>query len=458
MAEFSASSFQSGVRFAAFPTEEQAEVLTRWIGCQRFIYNGKVDEDRLFAAQRRMELRDGRTCATPFDQQYAQFKTELSPWLADVPSQILRNGAVRWRTAKQRQLKGIARAPRRRNRENFSSVMVTSELFEFREEVDPHTGEPGFRLWLGTVTRPLGELKFKAHRPFGLPTVLTVTRESCNRWYVSFSYSQVSPTMRRTRDELAYELNRLSDAELELLSVGLDRNVRDNFAAASDGTFFSLPDVVQRRLERKAQGRKRYQRKLVRQKKGSKNSQKSRERLARSHAYQRSALKDVAHKVSHTLATSDAQLFVFEDLKIQNMVRAPKARQDAAGHWLPNRRKQKAGLNKAILQRAWGRTLEFTQYKTARRNKLALVVPPQYSSQECSSCGHTHPENRQGSLFVCNACGFVAHADTNAARVIRRRGIAMLREGLPTAKSKERLAFRRNSSRAGPSDVSVERV
>ena len=128
---------QSGVRFPAFPTEEQASVLVQWIGCQRFIYNGKVDEDRLFAAQRRMMLLDGVTeCATPLDQQYAQFKTELSPWLAEVPSQILRNGAVRWRTAKQRQLQGLARAPRRRNRTNFNAVMLTSELFEFRPGVD----------------------------------------------------------------------------------------------------------------------------------------------------------------------------------------------------------------------------------------------------------------------------------------------------------------------------------
>ncbi|MDB5782939.1 helix-turn-helix domain-containing protein [Caballeronia mineralivorans] len=69
------SSLQSGVRFRALPTQEQTHVLGQWIGCQRFIYNGKIDEDRLFAAQRRMALRDGALeCPTPLDQQYAQFK------------------------------------------------------------------------------------------------------------------------------------------------------------------------------------------------------------------------------------------------------------------------------------------------------------------------------------------------------------------------------------------------
>jgi len=433
--------------------------LAQWIGCQRFIYNGKVDEDRLFAAQRSMMLRDGVTeCATPLDQRYAQFRTELSPWLAEVPSQILRNGAMRWRTAKQRQLQGLARAPRRRNRTNFNSVMLTSELFEFRPDVVAVTGEPVCRLFLGTKSRPLGELKFKAHRPFGVPKAITIRRESDNRWYVRFSYEHASAEIIRTPAELAYELNGLSDEELELASLGADRNVRDNCAATSDGAFFSVPAVVKERLNRKANGRKRYQRKLARQQKGSSNRAKTVARLARSHAYQRNALKNVAHKTSYALAASDAKLLVFEDLKVANMVRAPKARQDASGRWLPNGRRQEAGLNKAILQSAWGRTLEFTQYKAQRRNKLVLAVPPHHTSQECSHCGRTHPENRQGNRFLCDVCGFSAHADTNAACTILRRGIKLLRLGVPEKKSTKRVSFRKNSSRAGPSDVSVERV
>ncbi|NPT55331.1 zinc ribbon domain-containing protein [Paraburkholderia elongata] len=149
---------------------------------------------------------------------------------------------------------------------------------------------------------------------------------------------------------------------------------------------------------------------------------------------------------------------MFEDLKVANMVRAPKARQDAAGRWLPNGRSQKAGLNKAILQSTWGRTLDFTQYKAQRRNKLVLVVAPHHTSQECSRCGRTRPENRQGGRFLCDVCGFSAHADTNAACTIRRRGIKLLRDGVPEAKPRKRVSFRKNLNRAGPSDVPVERV
>ena len=34
-----------GVKFRAYPTIEQANILSQWIGCSRVIYNCKVTED-----------------------------------------------------------------------------------------------------------------------------------------------------------------------------------------------------------------------------------------------------------------------------------------------------------------------------------------------------------------------------------------------------------------------------
>jgi putative transposase len=157
-------------------------MLRRWIGCQRAIYNGKVEEDRLFAAQRRLELASGKKdVRTPLDQQYAHLKDpELTPWLYEVPSEIQRNGAVRWMTAKQRQLKGLGKAPRRRTRRDFNTVVITQELFRFIQ-----TGH-GVAIELGTRTNPLGQLPFRAHRPYGLPNTIVV-RETEGQWFVSSS-------------------------------------------------------------------------------------------------------------------------------------------------------------------------------------------------------------------------------------------------------------------------------
>jgi putative transposase len=444
------SELQSGVKFRAYPSDELVKVLRRWIGCQRFIYNGKVGEDALFAGQRRLCIAAGDTdVKTPLDQAYSQFKDkELSPWLYDVPSQLLRNGAVRWMAAKQRQLKGLSKAPRRRNRRNFNSVLITSELFRFLPDAQ---GE--LHLELGTDKAPIGVLPFKAHRPYKLPNSLVI-REIGGRWFVSFSYADApadGDELLREPHELAYELDRLDDGELDRVTRGLDRNVRDNCFATSEGKQYALDPKVVERIRRKEVGARRYQRRIARCQKGSNNRRKLGAKLARKKNFAVCARLDFTHKTTHELVTSDAQFFVLEDLKIRNMTRKPKARLDeATGRYLPNGARAKAALNAGILSSCWGELDRQLGYKAARRNKLVGKVPAAFSSQECSQDGHIHPDNRNGSRFVCQRCGFEAHADHNAGLNIKARGIARLRAGdYAEKKARKRVTFRKKKPTGG---------
>ncbi|WP_146039467.1 MULTISPECIES: RNA-guided endonuclease TnpB family protein [unclassified Variovorax] len=455
------------MRFRARPDAAMAQRLRQWVGHQRFIYNAKVDEDRYFAGMRLSMLARGRTAAeaaTPLDRAYAQFRGETTPWLGEVPSQVLRIGAERWFEGKQRQLKGLARAPRRRNRLNFDSVRVSSELFEFRELDEPQ-GDLRHELVLGNDKFGFGSLPFTAHRPYEVPKSLTL-RCTGGQWFVSFSYEHAAPKgfVARNEEELAYELDLLDGPALETRTLGLDRNVADNCLATSDGRFYALSAVQKARIARKAVGAKRHQRRLARQEKGSANSRKTRDRLARKLAYKREVLRDFSHQTSHDLLESKAndagvpQLLVLEALKVGNMTARPKARQDETGRWLRNGAASKAGLNRAILSSAWGRIAEQLGYKAARRNVLVLQVPAAYSSQECSRCGHTHPGNRDAQRFACQRCGLEAHADTNAARIIAGRGIGMVRDQKVVVKARKRVAYRRRATNAGleSPDVPVE--
>ena len=93
------------------------------------------------------------------------------------------------------------------------------------------------------------------------------------------------------------------------------------------------------------------------------------------------------------------------------------------GKNLPNGAAAKAGLNKSILESAWGKVRQLTAYKASKANKLVIAVPPDGTSQECSKCSHTHPDNRiSQSLFVCQNCGFTENADYNASLVIKKPG------------------------------------
>ena len=140
---------------------------------------------------------------------------------------------------------------------------------------------------------------------------------------------------------------------------------------------------------------------------------------------------DFAHKVSRALVSAPGvRLVVMEDLTIQSRTRRPKGKTDKAGRRRRNGARAKAGLNRSILDRAWGRVRVYTEHKAPRHNVLFLVVPPHHSSQECAACGHIHPDNRLSqSRFVCQRCGHADHADHNASLVIARRGVLAVLSG-----------------------------
>ena len=54
--------------------------------------------------------------------------------------------------------------------------------------------------------------------------------------------------------------------------------------------------------------------------------------------------------------------------------------------------KAKAGLNRAILRNGWSMARGMLEYKAAWSGVMLAAVSPAYTSQECSSCGHTAAE------------------------------------------------------------------
>jgi putative transposase len=119
---------------------------------------------------------------TPVDQQYAQFKDKyLTPFLSDVPSQVLRNGEVRFMGAMQRFWNGLAERPNYKKKSGRQTVWLTSELFKFKPTGKTNRKQDrtiyDHKLMLGTFTHSLGELCFKAYSEYALPASITITRE-----------------------------------------------------------------------------------------------------------------------------------------------------------------------------------------------------------------------------------------------------------------------------------------
>ena len=445
---------QIGNRFRCYPTPAQAQTLLQWIGCQRYVYNAKVGEDQYFRRFARKSLAHTGQFA-PIDQQYSHFKTDLTPWLSEVPSQILRNGAVLWKQAYSRYFQKLGGRPSIHKKHGKQAVWLTSELFEFRPVVDRATGEiTGHQLCIGTRKHPMGVLAFKAHKDYKPPASLHISIHA-GQWHVSFNCDDglIEPSEKETTAWLM----QFDAPELRAMAVGLDRGVALPLAG-SDGQQFDFLPVQVKRLAKQEKHKKRWQKRQARRTKGSGNWVRAKRKVARYQRYGADVRWELAHQTSHTLATdSRYKLFVFEALKVKNMTKKAKPKQDEQGRWLHNGAAAKSGLNKAILASAWGQTMVYLQYKARRQGKLVIEVPAFYSSQECGQCGHIHKDNRVSqSEFVCQSCGHTDHADHNAAKVIAWRGVRQLLAGKGVKKEKKTCRITRQKVGAEGSEPGAE--
>src|SRR5690606_18884291 len=90
----------------------------------------------------------------------------------------------------------------------------------------------------------------------------------------------------------------------------------------------------------------------------------------------------------------------------------------------------KSGLNREMLARGHGDFRRMLAYKCERAGIPLIAVEPSFTSQRCSACGHTAPENRKSqAVFECVACGHQANADHNAAQNILAAGQAAIARG-----------------------------
>ena len=183
--------------------------------------------------------------------------------------------------------------------------------------------------------------------------------------------------------------------------------------ATSDGDFYHLPD-----LEKKEKRKKWYQRKMARQVRGSNRRKDTKKKLRKVSRQIANVRKNWVHQTTKEISGKCGTVAV-ENLKVKNMTASAKGTVENPGKNV----KQKSGLNRVILDTAFGEVRRNLEYKCGR----LVEVNPAYTSQTCSHCGHVEKENRKTQArFQCVSCGFVSNADTNAATNIRRLGMAQL--------------------------------
>lgn len=162
------------------------------------------------------------------------------------------------------------------------------------------------------------------------------------------------------------------------------------------------------------------QRALSRAQLGSGRREKARQRVARLHHQVAERRASVLHQLTKRLATGFAVVAV-EDLHVSGMTRSARGSADQPGR----RVRQKAGLNRAILDAAPGELRRQLAYKTSwYGSKLAVVDRWFPSSKTCSMCGWQNPRLLLSDrTFTCSNCETVMDRDWNAARNIARHAV-----------------------------------
>ncbi|GAA5533434.1 transposase [Deinococcus aluminii] len=364
-------------RYRLYPTKPQEAAMFETLRLTRTLYNAGLEQR--IAAYRKQ----GKT-VTAYDQQkeLTALKAEC-PEYAGVYSHILQDTLDRLDKAYKAFFSRIKRGdkagfPRFKPAQRWNS-------FKFKEVWDRKKGQwlsPGKPVDEGRrINLPkIGAVKCKFHRPLeGTPKTLQIVLD-VDEWYAVYTCEvPVNPL------------------PVSGSGVGVDVGTR-YFAITSDGEFVENP----RHLGKSLKKLRVQQRTVSRRKKGGNRRKKAVRLAAKTHRKIRRQRQDFHHKTARKLV-SVHDVIAHEDLKVGNMV--------------------KSNLARSISDVGWASFFQILSGKAASAGRKVLPVPPQYTSQRCSKCGHICRENRNNEVFRCVSCGHEDHADWNAAKNILARAL-----------------------------------
>ena len=235
----------------------------------------------------------------------------------------------------------------------------------------------------------IGLVKVKKHREFdGLIKSVTVSKVPSGKYYVSVLVKQE-------------DIEKLPECSNTL---GIDLGIKE-FAITSNGEMIENPKFLRQSEDRL----RKLQKDLSRTKKGSKNRNKCRIKVAKQHEKIANQRKDFLHKLS-TQIIKDYDVICLETLKINKMVK---------NH----------NLAKSINDVSWGEFVRQLQYKAEWNDKIVQQIDSYFaSSQICSICGYKNADIKDLSIreWECPQCYTIHGRDDNAAINILNEGLRLL--------------------------------
>ncbi len=361
-----------GFRYRFYPTQEQETLLRRTIGCVRLVYNKAL-------AQRSEAWAHAKASVGYAEQDRALTgwkKLEGLSFLNEVSSVPLQQTLRHLQTAYGNFFAKRAKYPSFKRKHSGGSAVFTRSAFRYRDGA----------LTLAKMAAPL-DIRWSRPLPAGVvPTNATVSLDAAGRWHVS----------------LLCEDAAIKPLPKARAAVGIDLGITA-LATLSTGEKIHNP----RHSDSEGARKRKLSRALSKKKKGSKNRDKAKAKLARLHARIADRRRDTMQKLSTRLVREN-QVIAVEDLNIKGMVK--------------NR-----SLARVISDAGWRMLLSMLAYKCAWYGRDLVQVDRFFpSSKTCSTCGivvEALPLNVRE--WTCAACGVSHDRDVNAARNMLAAGHAV---------------------------------
>ena len=363
-----AESLQLAYRYRLYPTKAQETALAGTLETCRQVYNSLLNwRKHDYEVRGKSPSKFEQQAAFPkWKNKWKKSHSELSELseVSEVFSQVLQNVAVRvdlafqsfFRRVKQGETPGY---PRVKGHGQYDSITYP---------------QAGFGIVQGRLRlSKIGDVAIRPHRPIEGAVKTGTVRRTNGKWFVCFACAVES------------ELLPPSDEE-----VGIDVGLK-TFASLSSGAFIENPRFFRRDEKALAKA----QRKLSKQKRGSKSRRKARKVVSRIHEHIRNRRHDFVHQTARRLVNRFGVIAV-EKLNVRGMVR---------NHCLA----------KSISDASWSLSRSVLTKKAESAGHLVVAVNPAYTSQRCSGYGDIKKKSLSVRTHRCSVCGLVLDRDTNAA-------------------------------------------
>lgn len=242
----------------------------------------------------------------------------------------------------------------------------------------------------------LGRMQMRGQaRTWGIPTTCTVFYRNGD-WYASIT--------------VQCEPQRITDTG----SVGIDLGCKDAITL-STGEKIAKPDFIKSGQRKVKAASKKLRRKRApnrnKKVKASRRWKKARQVVSKLQRKVTRQRENWLHQTTSNIVSSNS-LVANEQLNVKGMTSKAKK---------GKRTRQKAGLNRSILEVGFGMVGQMLEYKLAEAGGVYLESPTRQlkPTQRCAKCWEITPKTLKDRVHVCSnpACNHVEDRDVNAAQV-----------------------------------------